>query len=143
MELLPGDSDIISFHHEFKIQSEVPLLCRPNCEVEKREFLDALKRTKEGRKSSKRKSFARLSLTDMPPPPPLPVRLIEETRTIDLNVNLSAAEMIIAILRNGKVDSFDLKGIIFLISVLHILLHSLPELMYVMFRFTARSHHCC
>lgn len=113
MELLPGESDILSFHSEFEIHSERPILCRPNCDLEKKEFLSALMKAKVARENSgMRDSTSKLTLSGLPPPPPLPAmaRELEEASTIDLAVNLSAAEMVIAVLRNGKMDSFDLKG---------------------------------
>jgi hypothetical protein len=115
MELVPGESDILSFHSEFEIHSEKPMPCRPNCDLEKKEFLNAVMKAKDTRENSgTRNSTTRLSLTGLPPAPPAPLpamaRELEELRTIELAVNLSAAEMVIAVLRNGKMDSFDLKG---------------------------------
>ena len=120
-EVLINEGDSLSFHCDFNSgNSECLQILSPPTDIgyyeqEKSEFIAAVHKGREHRLMSLSKpSRNRLSVTNMlPPPPPIPeTREVEVVRTIYLDSVISTAESVVCVLRNSKVESFDLTGIL-------------------------------
>jgi hypothetical protein len=119
-EKLSNENDIISFHSELS-SSSIILPVIKSSSYYTNQFLQAMVKDKIAKikKPNIDENLDRCSLSDMPPPPPIPyntaARVFDEPPAYNLlslsfEMGFSLAESVVCVQRSSKVESFDVEG---------------------------------
>ena len=133
-EKLSNENDIISFHSELSSGSIIiPVIKSSSYYI--KQFLQAMVKDKIAKikKPNIDEDLDRCSLSDMPPPPPIPytaasaaaaARVFDDLQpaaynllSLSFEMGLSIAESVVCVQRYSKVESFDVEGFLYNITI--------------------------